>query len=157
MLETVREYGLERLADSGEEGAVRAAHADYFLALAERIAPLVRGSQPRAQFAGLEREHGNLRAALAWFAARGEGKALLRLAAALGYFWSISGHWTEGNAWLERALAADPRPSLARLEALENLGENTGYQGDIARAEAALQEGLALARQLGAAAKVRHC
>ena len=66
----------------------------------------------------------------------------------------MTGHWTEGNAWLERALAADPRPSPARLEALENLGENAGYQGDVARAEAALREGLALARQLGAGAKV---
>jgi non-specific serine/threonine protein kinase len=154
MLETVREYGLERLANSGEEVAGRAAHADYFLALAERIAPLLRGVEARARFAGLEREHGNLRAALAWFAARGEGKALLRLAADLGYFWTMRGHWTEGNAWLERALAADPQPSPARLEALENLGDSAGYQGDIARAEAALEEGLALARRLGEGVKV---
>jgi non-specific serine/threonine protein kinase len=154
MLETVREYGLERLADSGAEEAVRATHADYFLALTERIAPLLRGSQARVRFAGLERDHGNLRAALAWFATGGEGKALLRLAAALGYFWTMRGHWTEGNAWLERALAADPQPSPARLEALENLGDSAGYQGDIARAEAALEEGLALARRLGEGGKV---
>jgi tetratricopeptide (TPR) repeat protein len=66
----------------------------------------------------------------------------------------MTGHWTEGNAWLERALAADPRPSPARLEALENLGENAGYQGDVVRAEAVLREGLDLARRLGVGAKV---
>jgi predicted ATPase/transcriptional regulator with XRE-family HTH domain len=154
MLETVREFGVERLTNSGEEGAVRAAHADYALALAERIALILRGSQARARFAGLEREHGNLRAALAWFEVRGEGQALLRLTAALGYFWTVSGHWSEGITWQERALAADPRPSHARLEALENLGDSAGYQGDIARAEAALDEGLALARRLGEGVKV---
>jgi non-specific serine/threonine protein kinase len=154
MLETVREFGLEQLADCGEEVAVRAAHAAYSLAVAERTAPLLRGPGARAGLTRLEGEHGNLRAALAWFAARGEDESLLRLAAALGYFWSMTGHWTEGNAWLERALAADPRPSPARLEALENLGENAGYQGDVALAEAVLREGLALARQLGAGAKV---
>ena len=154
MLETVREYGVERLAASGEEVAGRAAHADYFLALTERTAPLLRGAEARARFAALEHEHGNFRAALAWFAANGEDNALLRLVAALGYFWTMSGHWTEGNAWLERALAADTQPSLARLEALENLGDSAGYQGNIARAEAALEEGLALARRLGEGVKV---
>ena len=74
MLETVREFGLERLADSGEEAAIRAAHAAYCLALAERTAPLVRGSGARAALAALEREHGNLRAALAWFEARRRGR-----------------------------------------------------------------------------------
>ena len=110
MLETVREFGLERLIDSGEEAEVRAAHAAYCLALAERTAPLVRGSEARTRLAVLEHDHGNLRAALAWFQARGEAEARSWLAAALGYFWSMSGHWTEGNAWLEHALAADPRP-----------------------------------------------
>ena len=154
LLETMREYGLEQLAHCGEEAAIRTAHAAYCLALAEQTAPMLRGAGARAGLAGLERDHGNLRAALAWFAGRGEAEALLRLAAALGYFWSMTGHWTEGNAWLERALAADPRPSLARLEALENLGENAGYQGDIVRAETVLREGLDLARRLGAGAKV---
>ena len=154
MLETVREYGLERLADSGEEAAdprrprrllPGARRADGAAAARVGGAGGVRGAGARArQPAG---RAGLVRGA-------GEAEAFLRLAAALGYFWSITGHWTEGNAWLERALAADPRPSPARLEALENLGENAGYQGDIARAEAALREGLALARRLGAGAKV---
>jgi non-specific serine/threonine protein kinase len=154
VLETVREFGLGRLVERGEETAVRAAHAAHYLALAEWTAPLMRGPEWGASFAELERDLGNLWAALAWFEARGEAEALLRLAAALGYFWSLTGHWTEGNVWLERALAADPRPSLARLEALDYLGHSAGYQGDVARAETAWPEGLDLARRLGSGAKI---
>ena len=139
MLETIR-VRLERLADSGEEVAVRAAHAAFYLALGERTAPLLRGSESRAQLASLEREHSNLRAALAWFEARGEAEDFLRLAAALGYFWSMwpleRGQWLAG-ARPGRRSSAPP----ARLEALENLGENAGYQGDVARAEVVLRRG----------------
>lgn len=149
MLETVREYGLGRLAESGEEPAVRAAHAAWCLALAERTAPLLRGPGMHAGFAVLEREHANLRAALAWFERTGDGESLLRLAAALGYFWSIAGHWAEGDVWLARGLAADPRPSPARLEVLDHLGSDAVYQGAYDRAEVMLGEGLDLARRLG--------
>jgi predicted ATPase/DNA-binding CsgD family transcriptional regulator len=154
MLETIRDYGLELLATSSEEVAVRAAHAAHYLALAEGAALLLRGTEARSELAALEREHGNMRTALAWFDTDGDTESLLRLAAALGTFWSENGHWTEGNTWLERALAADPRPSLPRVEALASLGEIAGYQGNVARAEAALWEGLGLARRLGATAQV---
>jgi non-specific serine/threonine protein kinase len=150
MLETVREFGLERLAERGEEPAVRAAHAAHFLVHAERTAPLLYGPQAPAGLAGMEREHGNFRAALAWFEQTGEAEALLRLAAALGYFWEMDGHWTEGPAWQERALTADPRPSLARAATLRSLGVSAGYRGDFARAEAATREAVAAARQVGA-------
>ena len=154
MLETVREYGLERLATSGEEPAVRDAHAASYLALAERTAPQLRGRYAPAGFAALEREHANFRAALAWFGQSGDVEALLRLATALGYAWALSGHSVEAVDWLARALAADPRPSLARVEALTFLGENAVYLCDYARAEAALREALALARGLQATAHV---
>ena len=131
---------------AGEEAEARAAHATYFLAFAERTAPLLRGVDATAGLAQLEREFANLRAALAWFDQMGIGEAMLRLAAALGIFWSENCHWVEGNAWLERATAIDPRPSPARAWALAGLGENAGYLGDIVRAETALQEGIVLAR-----------
>jgi tetratricopeptide (TPR) repeat protein len=152
MLETIREYGLEELAASGDELQIRAAHAGYFLELVERAAPRMRGSDAGQVLAELEAEYGNLRAALTWFDTAGDGRSLLRLAAGLSTFWSENGHWIEGNAWLERALAADPAPSLVRAEALANLGENAGYLGDTDLAESTLQEGLALARQIGAKA-----
>ena len=76
MLETVREYALERLAASGEEDAARAAHAAYFLALAERAEPHLLLAGQEAWLDRLEAEHDNLRAALAWLAGRGGGGAV---------------------------------------------------------------------------------
>ena len=98
---------LERLEASGEADAIRHAHAAYFLAFAERyeLAELLPdGDQVLAL---LEAEHANLRAALAWLEERGEAGPFLRLAAALGRFWSGQGHYQEGRDWLERALAHD--------------------------------------------------
>ncbi len=156
MLETVREYALEQLAGSGEEDEVRARHAAHFMDVAEQTAPLLSRSSAHAWFPALERERGNFRAALAWFERAGDAETLLRLAAALGSFWEMTGYWSEGNAWLERALAADPRPSPARLEALKSLGMSTFYLGDFSRAEAVLWEALALARSAGSAAQASH-
>ncbi len=156
MLETIREFALEQLTASKELAAVSGAHAAYYLGLAERTAPLLRGQGARVGLAALEREYGNLRAALAWFEQTRNGEAILQLAAALGIFWSENGHWTEGNAWLERTLVVAPGPSPARVGALASLGENAGYLGDIARAETALGEGIALARQLGATAHAAY-
>ena len=151
LLETIREFALECLAASDEVDAARSAHAAYFLAHAERTASILRGADDRATLANLEREYGNLRAALMWFEQTGAGEAMLRLAASLATFWSEDCHWVEGNAWLERSLALDPRPSLTRARALAGLGENAGYLGDTTRAESALREGIALARQLESA------
>src|SRR5262249_17629772 len=132
MLETVRAFAGDELARCGEDGAAHAAHAAYFAALAERIDPPLSGAPPRPALAVLEREHANGRAALAWLAQTGDAGHLLRLAAAASYSWEVHGRWTEGTAWLERALAADPRPSPARATALRSLGTSAGYLGDFA-------------------------
>jgi predicted ATPase len=71
MLETLREYGLERLAPGGEAQATRQAHARYYLALAERAEPQLSSPQQLSWFERLEREHDNLRAALSWFLEQG--------------------------------------------------------------------------------------
>ncbi len=97
MLETVREYGLERLADSGEEDAVRRAHAAHFLALAEAAAPAIEATADPALLDRLAAEHDNLRAALAWASQRGETATLARLAVALAWFWFYLGHFREGR------------------------------------------------------------
>ncbi|MDP9470903.1 MAG: NB-ARC domain-containing protein [Chloroflexota bacterium] len=154
MLETIREFALERLEAAREAEPVRDRHAAWSLALAERTAPLMFGTQPHRWFAHLEREHGNLRAALVWFEQTGDADRLLRLARALGYFWEMNGYWTEGPAWLERALATDAPPSLARAAALHSLGMSAAYVGDFARAEPALREALAVFREEGSASNV---
>ncbi|HEX6655806.1 MAG TPA: LuxR C-terminal-related transcriptional regulator, partial [Candidatus Limnocylindria bacterium] len=163
LLETVREYAWERLAAEGELAAARLAHARYFLALAERAEPALRGRDQRSWFPRLEREHHNLRAALRWsldqvgpdgFNATAEQEAGLRLAGALGYFWYVRGYHAEGRRWLEEAVARAPRgdgeswvASAARTRALIATGPLLMMQEEYARAQVVLKEALALAER----------
>ncbi len=115
MLETIREYALERLAASGETEATRRRHADYYLALAEQAEPLLAGEQQVPWLNRLEQEHENLRAALTWVFQEAGGADLhlkaalreqtLRLVGALWSFWYIHCHYREGKQWLQAALA----------------------------------------------------
>ena len=113
MLETVREFALEELARSGEEDAVRRAHAEYFRALAERAEPELRGAGQVAWIARLETELPNLRAVLDWSLAGGDVETGLRLAGALYWFWFLRNHVAEGRTWFERARAAGREPAAA--------------------------------------------
>jgi predicted ATPase/DNA-binding CsgD family transcriptional regulator len=113
MLETVREFALEELARSGEEDALRRAHADYFRALAERAEPELRGAGQVAWIARLETELPNLRAVLDWSLAGGDVKTGLRLAGALYWFWFLRNHVAEGRTWFERARVAGREPAAA--------------------------------------------
>ncbi len=150
MLETVREFGLEMLAAGGDEAAVRAAHATFYLALAERVGPESLGPGQASALARLEADRGNLRAALVAFEDAGEAESCLRLAGALGPFWDIQGPLSEGRGWLARALVrADPAPTPARATALAWAGLLARAQGDQARAGALAEEGLSVARASG--------
>ncbi len=104
MLETMREYGLERLAEAGEEGDARRRHARQYLAFGEAAAPHMLEADQGVWLARLDREHDNLRAALAWAIDSDEAEVALRLAAALWRYWEIHGHIGEGRRWLDRAL-----------------------------------------------------
>ncbi|MFO7742680.1 MAG: BTAD domain-containing putative transcriptional regulator [Anaerolineae bacterium] len=105
MLETVRQYGLERLGEAGQVEAARERHARFFADLAERAEEPLHNLQMRAWLEKLEIEHDNLRAALAWSLAHQPPASSLRFAAALGIFWRKRGYLSEGRAWLERLLA----------------------------------------------------
>jgi predicted ATPase/DNA-binding SARP family transcriptional activator len=148
MLETIREYALERLEASGETSGRRRRHADYFLALAEDAEPnLIR---PDAEWLdGLEAEQANLRAALDWLEASGESEDFLRLAAALGPFWKRKRHLGEGRRRLESALRAADRPAAARAKALNAAAGIALICGDIAAGAHWAREALELNRQLG--------
>lgn len=147
MLEPVRQYALERLADSGEEDRTRASHAAWCLTLAERVEPELSGSEQSRWLEVLEAEHGNFRAALAETLGRTEDDAVLRLAVALRLFWYVRGHLQEGRRWLQTALTACPSaaPPL-RGAALVALGHIAVKQGDIAAAESYYAQALVLAR-----------
>jgi non-specific serine/threonine protein kinase len=150
MLETVREFGLERLEASGEEAAARNAHLAWFVAFAERANATVHGPRASVRMGRLDAEHANLRAALAWSVEQGRGEAALRLGGALQDFWYLRGHLREGRRWLEAAVAigADA-PTDRRAPALTGLGWLAHFQGDAERAADALEQGLALYQGLG--------
>jgi predicted ATPase/DNA-binding CsgD family transcriptional regulator len=149
MLETIREYGLEALAMSGEMEATRQAHALYCLQFAEEVEPKLVGAEQQHWFARLEREHDNLRAALQWSLERKEVEQSLRLSKALGGFWN-SHHVSEGRQWLEQALSESGEgvPSL-RANVLGGLGLLLYNLGDFEQAERRCGESLALYRELG--------
>ncbi|WP_214108677.1 BTAD domain-containing putative transcriptional regulator [Acrocarpospora catenulata] len=116
MLETIREYGLERLAERGELAEVRAAHAAYYLELAEEAEPRLRGREQLDWIAVLDAEHPNLLAALHFAAAQGDAATAVRLGAALSMFWIIRGRRPEAVGWLRLALdVPGETPRTARL------------------------------------------
>ncbi|HEX8918746.1 MAG TPA: LuxR C-terminal-related transcriptional regulator, partial [Chloroflexota bacterium] len=159
LLESVREFALEHLAEAGERDAAKRSHALYFVALAVRAEPELTGPGQRAWFLRLEEAQDNLRAALEWLLDQDDGEAALRLATALGHFWEVRGYLADGRRWLEAALA---RPSAAaptlRARALIWLGailvlsvDRTGVNGidEAGHAEEVLTEGMDLARTSG--------
>jgi predicted ATPase/DNA-binding SARP family transcriptional activator len=115
MLETIREFALERAAASGDEDEVRRRHASFVLALTKRLQPELSGPNQADVLGRLGEEHDNVRVALAWCAAANEHEMLVALCAALWRYWIVRGHLTEGRTWLERALEeqGEPRPVLA--------------------------------------------
>jgi len=153
MLETIREYGLECLAASGEEAVTRLAHAEYYLTLAEAADKEVVGPQQAAWLERLEREHDNLRAALRWLLEQREvsqcTESALRLGSALWRFWQVRGHPSEGRQWLEKALT-ESRAGMApvRAQALYAAGMLAIDQGDYDQATRQCEESLALFREL---------
>jgi predicted ATPase/DNA-binding CsgD family transcriptional regulator len=147
MLETIREYAAERFEAGDDAEAVRRAHAAYFLALAEEAAPALTGPDQGAWLARLERDHDNLRAALAWAVERDDADIGLRLVAALGQFWETRSHLTEGQGWLERALASWPAaPTPERAAALTSAGNIAYLRGEYGRSAAFHDESLTLRR-----------
>jgi predicted ATPase/transcriptional regulator with XRE-family HTH domain len=105
MLETIREYGTERLDEHAETEAVGQRHAAYYLALAEATAAALSGAGAAAGLARLDAEYDNLRTALRWAVDRSDRVTALRLAGALWRFWAQRGHLSEGRRWFAEAFA----------------------------------------------------
>ena len=149
MLETIREYALGRLTDSGEEEKIRRQHASFFVALAEEAEPKLESAEQLAWLDRLETEHGNLRTALEWTLEREGANAELglRLVVALGLFWGIRGHWTEARRWTERAVE---KSSIASTSVRARVLWAAGlWQENREQATTFFQESLTLCRQLG--------
>jgi len=148
--EMMREYGLERLAASGELERACDAHAAYYLAFAEEV-ELV--ADQVAWQERLELEQGNLRAALWWLLERREGEAALRMAAALRQFWVLADAVSEGRSALEQALEVCDESQLAvspavRAKALYAARWQATWQHDPVQATPLLEDSLKLYRSL---------
>jgi predicted ATPase len=151
MLETIREYGLDRLAVSGEVGATRQAHAAYFLVLAEESKlPLTR-PEWTSWLALCDAEHDNLRAALDWLMASDNSEWALRLGLALNWFWELREHFVEGRKRLEAILrmkGAQVR-TKAWAKAAGHAGGLASVQGDYESALQLHREALDIYCELG--------
>jgi tetratricopeptide (TPR) repeat protein len=152
MLETVREYAMERLEISGEAGTIRQAHAAFYLALLEAAQDRLHGPDAPATLDRLEAEHDNLRAALTWATEEEKVEIALKLAHACWRFWWMHSHLDQGRLWLERALALqDPgeTASALRPRVLVDAGYFARIQGAYGDAVAMGEEALAAARTVG--------
>jgi predicted ATPase/DNA-binding SARP family transcriptional activator len=149
MLETIREYGLEKLRQLGEERAVRDRHLAWSLAFAERAEPELRGTEQKAWLDRLHAELDNFRAALDWSRSH-DPEACLRLASALLEFWVVRADWSEGREWIEQALsvAADIDPAV-RMKALRAVAELADVLSDYPSSTRYYEESLEIARALG--------
>src|SRR5439155_3696162 len=156
LLEPIRQYAHALLEVEGEAAAARACHATHYLDFAEGVALAVFGDRMGgpfgrpdqiAWFARLEREHDNLRAALAWDEQGGRLEALARLCVALWGFWQLQGHMAEGRRWLEVAVARGvDLPVALRARLVGPAGILAVLRGEYAAALGPLEEGVALNR-----------
>src|SRR5215470_6025163 len=144
MLETIRQYGRDRLTDSGQRSVLQGRHRDYYQQLARTARSQWFGPDQVAWQARLRREHANLRAALEFCLTEpGQAQAALSIAADI-WFYFISGHVGEGRWWYDRALPLATGPSSARAAALWANGLMAASQGDYATAGRMLRESRAL-------------
>jgi len=150
MLETIREYALEKLKESGEETPTKRAHAAYCLVLAEEEARDQSGAEGAEWLERLALEHDNFRAGLEWLTETEDAEWGLRLGAALFRFWEMREYLTEGRDRLGKLLklAGAAAPTKARARALFAAGVLAGEQGDYAAADEFIKEDLDIARQL---------
>ena len=159
MLETIREYALERLERSGDLDMIRRRHAEYYASFAERVNGQLRGPGHLASLYRLEAEHDNLRAALSWsLDTRAEDRANdreravtgLRLVQALAQFWYEHGHASEGRRWLQRAieLASDSDAGEPLAQVAHWLGALMQQQGQNDMAVTFFERSLAIWRHL---------
>ena len=150
MLQTVREYALERLEESGELENVRRRHAGYFLELAQNEEQASQGPLQRAWLERLETEHDNLRASLEWsLTSQGDTELGLQLTGALSHFWYVREHHSESRMWLQSALERSSTASAVRAKVLVGAGRLAWFQGEFARVNTLVEEGLTLYQNLG--------
>lgn len=147
LLETIREYALEKLRAAGEEPELRRRHLTYCIGFAE---PALRGPDQQTWLDRLHAELDNFRAAFGWSLRQQDPEPALRLASALLEFWVVRADWSEGLEWVERALGlpGEVEPAV-RMKAFRAAAELADVLSDYPRSMARYEESLAIARALG--------
>ncbi|HKA49914.1 MAG TPA: tetratricopeptide repeat protein [Candidatus Dormibacteraeota bacterium] len=148
LLDTVRVYGADRLAESGELPGIARRHALHYLALALRAERFERSPELTHWLQRLEADHDNLRAALGWCRAN-DRRSCLQLAASLTWFWVTHGYFTEGREWLEAALEGTAGDASGQAHGLLSIARLSFWQGDYVSAREHCSRSLTLYRQLG--------
>ena len=150
MLETIREYAIERLETSGELAAVRERHAKHYLNLATQAFSGIRGSRQVEWLARLDREHDNLRAALSWSLACNDQETFAGIGWGIWLYWFFHGHLSEGGRWIENALArGGPMSKTARARLNFIAGILALTRTEYMSALPLLEESLALFHETG--------
>ena len=151
MLETIRQYGLERLEEYGEANQIAERHSMHFLKIVEDSYGELWGPKQEMWLEELQMDYENLRSALEWTVGEtGDKVMLLRMTSSLWHFWEIRGYFSEGRSWLQRALRLNPDgPAALRAHALRGAGILAYQQGDYAQATKMHEESLALFYELG--------
>ena len=138
LLETIRQYGFEKLAETSEGQVVRARHRDFYLGFAEDAEPRLQGPEQVAWLQRLEADHDNLRAALRWSLHRDETEASVPAGSALSLFWDTHGYVREGREWLDQLPpaharerpASPPRHATPRVGSTDDRVTHTGAVGE---------------------------
>lgn len=149
LLETIRQYGQEKLRERGEEFVLRCRHRDHYLRLAEQVYTHWFGPAQEELFARVAVERENIRAALDFCLTEpGQSRFGLRIAGALWPFWLVGSGQREGRYWLNCLLSKDTEPSPERITALWVNAHVSALLGEDTAARAMLAECRELARRV---------
>ncbi len=150
LLETIRQYAVDRLRESGAMDTVAASHQAYFQRFSEETSKRLNGAEQQDALEQMEREHGNLRAALEW-AVTHRPEIALPMAVEQGLFWYIGGYLREGREQLEQALAVytGGKDTKLHADAYYQIGRLAVEQNDFKAANQFLEDSLALFRKAG--------
>jgi len=148
MLQTIRDFALELLADAGEEAALRDRHAALYVALSEEVRAGLTGPGAGRWFKRVAAELDNLRSAHGWLLTKQDHAGAQHIASALPRFWEVQGNFTEGRSWLSRSLDGGPPATRERATALIALATLERRQGDYTAAVESYEAALTIFRQL---------
>jgi len=149
ILETIKQYGEEKLKEANESDKILSNHLNYFMKFSESAAPKLKGNEINIWLERLEAEHTNLLSAIEWAAKVNETEKCVRLVLAMGNFWKIRSHYSTGIHILEKTISnikEISKPSLGKL--LLIFGTIYERQGELEKSKKAIEESLIIFREL---------